>query len=157
MKKIIKWLLILWLSGAVIAWLVIALVFNATKWVGDAADKIVQQFKAGQVEEVYNASVLSDPSQNMSLEEFKNAMGVGSEMDITKATFLWWHGRWFENGEKYIYGDFMFVWQKKQTLTFRFVEDEKTEELVFLGVTWWVPDSVKNDTFDEDFDEDFDY
>lgn len=149
MKKIRKWLLILWIAGIVVAGIVITRVFSSTKGVSTAADAIVAQFNAGQTEEIYNNSALKS---TMSLEDFEAAMGIGSDLDITKAVHLGWNGRGFENGEKYIYGDFLFAGNSKQTLTFWFAEQEEDESLIFLGVTWWAPEGSE-DNFDDDFDD----
>ena len=126
------------IGGIVIAiLLMIGLVFWKTSGVSDAADAVISQLNAGNIEAVYNDSAMTT---SFDLEYFKQAVWYGTDADITKAVNLSWNGRGFENGEYYIYGEFELPNGATQTITYRFVKDE-AGAYKFLGVTWGEPDT----------------
>jgi len=124
---------------AVVWWLIViilAIVFLGTSGVKKAANWVLDQMQQGQMETVYNASVLPTV---LSYSDFTTSMWVGTPMSIVNAELQWWNGRGFEWAEKYIYGTFLFESGQEETLTFWFEEVE--DEYIFLGITGWIPDS----------------
>lgn len=138
MKKVGKVFSIIGATVAGIIILMLVFVFVGSNGAKDAAENIIDQMHAGQVESVYQASALAEL---MDYNQFSNVMGVGTDLDITQAELVSWNGRWFENGEKYIYGKFLMWNGSEQYLTFWFVEAEG--ELVLLGITGGTPDDLQ--------------
>lgn len=132
MKKFLK------VIGIIAAFIVviIAIVFLGTNWVKNAANEVVDQINQWQLEAVYNSSALVS---TMSYNDFAANMWVGTPMSIENAKLKWRNGRGFENNEKYIYGTFVFANWTEEILTFWFQKVE--DEYVFLGITWWEPES----------------
>ena len=123
---------------AVVWWLIViilAIVFLGTSWVKTAANDVVDQLNQGQVEAVYNASVLP---QVISYNDFAGGMWVWTPMSIVNSELQWWNGRGFEGDEKYIYGTFLFENGQEQALTFWFQKFEG--EYVLLGIVAWEPE-----------------
>ena len=116
--------------------IILAIVFLGTSGVKKAANWVLDQMQQGQMETVYNASVLPTV---LSYSDWTASMWVGTPMSIANAELQWWNGRGFEWSEKYIYGTFLFENGQEETLTFWFEEVE--DEYVLLGITWWIPDS----------------
>jgi len=138
MKKVWK---VFSIIGATIVWLVVLMiifVFVGSNWAKTAAEDVIAQMHAGQIQEVYQASALAEL---MEYDQFSTVMGVGTEMDITQAELISWNGRGFEDGEKYIYGKFLMWNWSEQYLTFWFVEDDG--EFILLGITGWTPDDLQ--------------
>ncbi|NOZ43864.1 MAG: hypothetical protein GXP45_01685 [bacterium] len=138
MKKI--WKVLLWIFaviGAIIV-IIIASVFLGTTGVKSAANDVMAQFHQGQIESLYKESPLS---QEMDFSKFATAMGIGTTMDITKSKLIKRQGRGFENGEKYIYGNFKFTNGKEEVLTLWFQKVDG--ELVRLGITPGEPEDTE--------------
>jgi hypothetical protein len=114
---------------------IVALALGGSAGTDVAAEAVLQQFADGKYEEVYNESAMTD---DFTLEEFKSAMGIGSEIDITTAEKVAWTGRGFEGEEKYVYGDLKFSDGETRVATFWFIEVEK--ELKLLGITGGAPE-----------------
>ena len=121
--------------------LIVGMVFMGTKGVDKAAEATIADFQAGHAEKVYNDSILS---REYSLEQFNNALGPGSGLDIGKMTKLKWTGRGFNNGRKYIYGTFRFPDGSEHVLTFTYIEEDG--ELKLFGIRPGAPDTSGSKT-----------
>ncbi len=116
--------IILLISGCV------GTIFLSTAGVQKAAEATLTDFNAGKVEQVYSGSAMTT---KYTLDEFKSAMGIGAERDISTVTKQGWIGRGFQNGEKYISGNFKFSNGHEQVITFWYVEVD--DSLKLIGIT----------------------
>jgi hypothetical protein len=121
---------------AVVVTGILLLVFAGTSGVKDAAETTLQQFQTGHVEQAYEASALT---KKYSFEQFDGALGAGSPFDITSVEKIKWSGRGFQNGKKYIYGNFKFADGSEDIVTFSYVKNG--DDLQLYGITRGVPDT----------------
>lgn len=123
--------------GAFVA-LIVFFVFSGTSGVDKAAEAVLAEFHAGNIQSVYDNSAMT---LDFTFEEFSAAMGIDSGFDISQAEKISWTGRGFQNEEKYIYGNFKFPNGEEQLITFWFVEVD--DELQLLGITGGAPDDYE--------------
>jgi len=135
MKKLRKVGLIVGGTVVGIIILILVMVFVGSNGVGDAAEDVLTQLNAGQIETVYQNSALA---QVMTYEEFQTAMQVWTAMDLTKAKHISWNGRGFENEDKYIYWTFELPDGLQHYLTFWFQEVEGN--MILMGITGGDPE-----------------
>ncbi len=111
-------------------------IFLSTAGIQKAAEATLSDLNAGKVEQVFNDSMMTN---KFTLDEFKAAMGIGGRLDISTVTKLGWTGRGFQDGQKYITGNFKFSNGHEQVLTFWYVKVE--DDLKLVGITSGRPDT----------------
>ena len=105
----------------------------------------MEEFQSGQIEQAYEGSVLT---KKYSFEQFNGALGAGSRFDITSVEKIKWTGRGFQNGSKYIYGNFKFADGSEDTITFTYVKGD--DGLQLHGITRGAPKTKSNNNSDSD-------
>lgn len=118
--------------------IIVGTVFYSAGGTKDAAEAIIVNFHAGNIEAVYNNSSMTD---EFTYDEFYTVMGIGTELDISTAEKISWNGMGFENNEKYVYGNFKFSDGSEQVITYWF--EEIDDELKLLGITGGTPDEYE--------------
>ena len=119
---------------------ILLLVFAGTSGVKKAAEATLQEFQTGHIEQAYEHSALT---KKYSFEQFNQALGAGSPFDITSVEKIKWTGRGFQNGEKYIYGNFKFADGSEDIVTFSYVKNG--DDLQLYGITRGAPKTDSSD------------
>jgi len=129
MKKVLKILLSIIVVIVLLGSLIVAGIFWMTSGVTQEADKVLTQLHNNKIEEVYKNSAFAD---EMSIEKFKEALGVGTPIDFTKMKKISWTGRGFKNGIKYVDGDFTF--SDGETVSIRFAFIVTDGKYILVGI-----------------------
>lgn len=111
-------------------------IFLSTAGIQKAAEATLTDLNVGKVEQVYSSSAMT---KKFTLEEFKSAMGIGAKLDISTVTKQGWTGRGFQDGQKYITGNFTFSNGHEQVLTFWYINTDG--ELKLVGITSGKPET----------------
>lgn len=109
--------------------LLLIVVFFTTAGVKQAAEHVLDEFQQGHVESVFNDSLLAE---EMSYDEFQQALLVGTPQDLTQAENVSWNGRGFKNSVKYISGTFTLPSGEEIDLTYSFVK--KDGKFILAGI-----------------------
>ena len=125
------------------------LVFAGTSGIQGAAESTLEQFQSGQIEQAYEGSAFT---KKFSFEQFDSALGANSNFDITSVEKINWTGRGFNNGKKYIYGNFKFADGSEDIITFSYVKNDG--DLQLYGITRGAPKTKNNSNSDSDDDSD---
>jgi len=130
MKKVLKILLSIIAVIVLLGGLIVAGIFWMTSGVTEEADSVLTKLHNNEIEEVYKNSAFAD---EMPIEKFKEALGVGTPIDFTKMKKISWTGRGFKNSIKYVDGDFTLP--NGETLSIRFAFIVTDGKYILAGIT----------------------
>ncbi len=125
---------------------IVFLVFAGTSGIKGAAEATLEQFQNGHIEQAYENSAFT---KKFSFKQFDSALGANSKFDITSVEKIKWTGRGFQNGQKYIYGNFRFADGSEDIVTFSYIKNG--DDLQLYGITRGAP---KTGSDDDDSDSD---